>query len=136
MSITLKKSILTFDHFLTDFNCIAFRTLPKVLIIHLKRFSYSRVYRDKLDILVDFPLTNLDMGEYVKNNPNKSETMLYDLIAVANHYGGLGGGHYTAYAKNSHTGNWHYFDDSNVSSANEESVVSKAAYVLFYQRHE
>ena len=24
----------------------------------------------------------------------------YDLFAVSNHYGSLGGGHYTAYAKN------------------------------------
>ncbi|CAG2175454.1 unnamed protein product [Oppiella nova] len=110
-------------------------SLPKILIIHLKRFSYSRVYRDKLDILVDFPLQSLDMGEYLLNNPN-NESKTYDLIAVANHYGGLGGGHYTAYAKNYHTGSWHYFDDSNVSVASEENVVSKAAYVLFYQRRD
>ena len=25
---------------------------------------------------------------------------LYDLYAVSNHFGGLGGGHYTAYCKN------------------------------------
>ncbi len=24
----------------------------------------------------------------------------YELYAISNHYGGLGGGHYTAYAKN------------------------------------
>lgn len=112
-----------------------YRSLPKVLIIHLKRFSYSRFWRDKLDTLVDFPITNLDMGEYLLHNPN-NESKLYDLIAVANHYGGLGGGHYTAYGKNIHTNSWHYFDDSNVSSGCEENVVSKAAYVLFYQRRE
>ncbi|RWS30757.1 hypothetical protein B4U80_07215 [Leptotrombidium deliense] len=71
-------------------------SLPKVLIIHLKRFSYSKYCRDKLDTFVDFPITDLNMGEYIMNNPN-NETKLYDLIAVANHYGGLGGGHYTAY---------------------------------------
>jgi ubiquitin carboxyl-terminal hydrolase 4/11/15 len=75
------------------------------------------------------------MGEYVLNNP-KNEPKPYDLIAVANHYGGLGGGHYTAYAKNINTGSWHYFDDSNVNAASEDNVVSKAAYVLFYQRRE
>ena len=26
--------------------------------------------------------------------------LIYDLYAVSNHFGGLGGGHYTAYAKN------------------------------------
>ncbi|RWS04954.1 ubiquitin carboxyl-terminal hydrolase 15-like protein [Dinothrombium tinctorium] len=108
-------------------------SLPKVLIIHLKRFSYSKFCRDKLDTFVDFPVNDLNMGEYIINNPN-NEPKLYDLIAVANHYGGLGGGHYTAYAKNRETEHWHYFDDSNVSLAPEENVVSKAAYVLFYLR--
>jgi ubiquitin C-terminal hydrolase len=31
--------------------------LPEVLIIHLKRFSYSSYSRDKIDSFVDFPLT-------------------------------------------------------------------------------
>jgi ubiquitin carboxyl-terminal hydrolase 4/11/15 len=106
--------------------------LPKVLIIHLKRFSYSRFWRDKLDTLVDFPTNDLDMNDFIKGP--KLDNTQYDLIAVANHYGGLGGGHYTAYGKNRETTNWHYFDDSNVSPSNEENVVSKAAYCLFYLR--
>ena len=31
-------------------------TLPEVLIIHLKRFSYNRYWRDKIDTLIDFPI--------------------------------------------------------------------------------
>lgn len=31
-------------------------SVPPVLVVHLKRFSYSRYMRDKLDSLVDFPL--------------------------------------------------------------------------------
>ena len=108
--------------------------LPKVLIIHLKRFSYSRFWRDKLDALVDFPINGLNVGEHIKGP--KKDGHLYDLIAVANHYGGLGGGHYTAYAKNRETSHWHYFDDSNVTASSEENVISKAAYVLFYLRRD
>lgn len=29
--------------------------LPEVLVVHLKRFSYSRTSRDKLEALVTFP---------------------------------------------------------------------------------
>ena len=110
--------------------------LPQVLIIHLKRFSYNRFWRDKLDTMVDFPVEGLDMSPYLIKRANSPQNQTYDLIAVANHYGGLGGGHYTAYGKNRETGSWHYFDDSNVSPASEENVVSKGAYVLFYQRRE
>uniref|UniRef100_A0AAY4DF69 Ubiquitin carboxyl-terminal hydrolase 15 n=1 Tax=Denticeps clupeoides TaxID=299321 RepID=A0AAY4DF69_9TELE len=109
-------------------------SLPPVLVVHLKRFSYSRYMRDKLDSLVDFPLRDLDMSEFLIN-PNAGPC-LYDLIAVSNHYGGMGGGHYTAYSKNKDDGKWFYYDDSSVSPASEDQIVSKAAYVLFYQRQD
>lgn len=105
-------------------------SLPQVLIIHLKRFSYNRYWRDKLDTLVEFPVNGLNMAKYVINQSHGPA--VYDLIAVANHYGGMGGGHYTAYSKNKTTGNWYHFDDSTVTLSSEDSVVSKAAYVLFY----
>lgn len=66
-------------------------SLPEVLVIHLKRFSYTRSLRDKLDTLVEFPTHGLDMTPYVIN-PNHPPAV-YDLIGVCNHYGGLGGGH-------------------------------------------
>ncbi|XP_048012804.1 ubiquitin carboxyl-terminal hydrolase 15-like isoform X3 [Megalobrama amblycephala] len=108
--------------------------LPPVLVVHLKRFSYSRYMRDKLDSLVDFPLRDLDMSEFLIN-PNAGPCR-YDLIAVSNHYGGMGGGHYTAYAQNKEDHKWYNFDDSSVSPTGEEQIVSKAAYVLFYQRQD
>uniref|UniRef100_A0A667ZNF5 Ubiquitin carboxyl-terminal hydrolase n=1 Tax=Myripristis murdjan TaxID=586833 RepID=A0A667ZNF5_9TELE len=96
-------------------------SLPPVLVVHLKRFSYSRYMRDKLDSLVDFPLRDLDMSEFLIN-PNAGPCR-YDLIAVSNHYGGMGGGHYTAYAKNKDDDKWYNFDDSSVSPASEDQIV-------------
>uniref|UniRef100_A0A0K8SJI5 Ubiquitin carboxyl-terminal hydrolase n=1 Tax=Lygus hesperus TaxID=30085 RepID=A0A0K8SJI5_LYGHE len=104
--------------------------LPKILIVHLKRFSYTRLLRDKIDAMVDCPLKNLDMSQYlIKRDRPQS---VYNLIGVCNHYGGMGGGHYTASCKNKDTGEWYYFDDSNVESISEDRVLTKAAYVLFY----
>ena len=40
----------------------------------------------------------------------------------------------TAYGKNRLDSKWYYFDDARVTEAKEDDVVSKAAYVLFYQR--
>ena len=67
-------------------------SLPPVLVIHLKRFSYSRSYRDKIDTQVEFPLTELDLSSYLLNK-NVNKTTKYNLVAVSNHYGSLGGGH-------------------------------------------
>lgn len=66
-------------------------------MFHLKRFTYSRYLKNKIETFVDFPINDLDLSKYVKNKNGQS--YLYELYAVSNHYGGLGGGHYTAYAK-------------------------------------
>eukprot|EP00887_Chlorella_sp_A99_P007535 scaffold2.g7535.t1 len=105
-------------------------SLPDVLIVHLKRFSHSRFSRDKLDTPVAFPLEGLDMQPYLM----RQQDAMYDLFAVSNHYGGLGGGHYTAYAKLLDSEEWHLFDDSSVRVVEPEAVQSPAAYVLFYLR--
>ena len=108
--------------------------VPKLLIICLKRFSKSGSWYGgygKNDILIDFPIENLDMGKYICG-PDKAYSK-YDLFAVSQHYGGTGGGHYTAVCKNI-DGNWYSYNDSSVSSASASSAVTSAAYVLFYRR--
>ena len=102
-------------------------TINEIVIIHLKRFRNNR----KIDNLVDFPIEGLDLGKYLSNKSNKD---IYDLFAVANHVGGLHGGHYFAYCKNCIDGEWYEFNDSNVSKIDNKKVVSENAYVLFYKR--
>lgn len=106
--------------------------MPKVLVIQLKRFSYNAYWRDKIDAPVQFPVESLDLSEYCK----QGERVMYDLHAVSNHYGGMGGGHYTAYAKNKDNGCWYHFDDSSVKKVSVDAVQSRAAYVLFYTRRD
>uniref|UniRef100_A0A453BM28 USP domain-containing protein n=1 Tax=Aegilops tauschii subsp. strangulata TaxID=200361 RepID=A0A453BM28_AEGTS len=36
--------------------------LPEVLVIHLKRFSYTQFTRNKLETFVDFPISDLDLS--------------------------------------------------------------------------
>ncbi|KAF2313549.1 hypothetical protein GH714_011594 [Hevea brasiliensis] len=107
-------------------------TLPDILVFHLKRFSYSRYLKNKLDTFVDFLIHNLDLSKFVKRKDGRS--YIYELYAVSNHYGGLGGGHYTAFAKLIDDNRWYDFDDSCVSPVNESDIRTSAAYVLFYRR--
>ena len=84
-------------------------TVPDILVVHLKRFgSGGRFGRDKVDVLVDFPVEGLDLNGWVGMPEDKS--LVYDLFAVDNHYGGLGGGHYTANAKNFLDGQWYDYN--------------------------
>lgn len=70
--------------------------------------------------------TNLDQSRCLETN--------YDLYGVVNHQGALGGGHYTAYAKNFVDDQWYYYDDERVRVVEETRVVSPSAYLLFYLR--
>ncbi|CAK7218314.1 hypothetical protein SEUCBS140593_003505 [Sporothrix eucalyptigena] len=107
---------------------------PDILVVHLKRFSSSGWRRDKLDMRVDFPVEGLDITKRVLDRQTGKEEV-YDLIGVDDHWGGLGGGHYTAFAKNFIDHQWYEYNDSSVSKVGDPArVVSAAAYLLFYRR--
>nr|XP_043636316.1 ubiquitin carboxyl-terminal hydrolase 5-like [Erigeron canadensis] len=107
--------------------------LPEVLVVHLKRFSYSRTMKTKLETFVNFPLHDFDLTKYVANKNNPCP-QVYELYALANHYGNMGSGHYTAHIKLIHENKWYNFDDNHVTPISEDDVKSSAAYVLFYRR--
>ena len=110
---------------------------PPILIIHLKRFYFSPSThrRDKITKKIDFPLKGLDLSTLVAEYSD-DEKPLYDCYAVSNHFGGLGGGHYTAFIL-SDDGTWCDYDDSHITTnIDPERVVSSNAYVLYYRRQD
>ncbi|XP_054615322.1 ubiquitin carboxyl-terminal hydrolase 43 isoform X2 [Dunckerocampus dactyliophorus] len=129
-------------------------TLPDILILHLKRFRQVGERRNKLTTFVHFPLVGLDMTPHMVKKRNHATheppphpgwkqsrrpdlappDFLYDLYAVCNHHGGMHGGHYTAFCRNSVDGQWYSYDDSNADPVPEGDVCTRGAYILFYQR--
>lgn len=117
---------------------------PEILLVHLKRFESQYSSTGKLDNTVRFPLTGLDMSPHLPcrdgdgdgDGDDGGRENVYDLIAVDNHFGGLGSGHYTAYVKNPVDDKWYLFDDSEVCEVDAESVASSFAYLLFYRRRD
>ncbi|MFS8004635.1 putative ubiquitinyl hydrolase 1 [Helianthus anomalus] len=105
--------------------------LPEILVIHLKRFSYNQFLQDKLETFVDFPIVDFDFSNYTVHKDSQS-SIRYKLYAVSNHYGGMGGGHYTAFAQCGEQ--WYEFNDSQVFPISEGQIKTSAAYVLFYKR--
>ena len=108
---------------------IQFWSFPNILTIDFKRFN-SR--NQKNQILISFPLDNLDLSNYVIGYKKKS--YIYELYGVCNHSGGVMGGHYTAYVKNAN-GKWYHYNDTSVSEIGlNESIISPKAYCLFYRK--
>ncbi|KAL7579570.1 hypothetical protein ACA910_007939 [Epithemia clementina (nom. ined.)] len=112
--------------------------LPPILIVHLKRFKFDdfgNSVGSKNTAAVDYPIENWDLKAFVKSQ--SSDKPIYDLYAVSNHFGGLGSGHYTAYAM-SRFGKeeWYEFNDSQTRRISEDTLRKNqaAAYLLFYNR--
>ncbi len=108
---------------------LMFWSFPTVLVIDIKRFnSVNR----KNQILVDFPLENLNLSEYVVGY-NK-ENYIYDLYGVCNHSGSVQGGHYTSFVKNAN-GKWYHYNDTSVSEVGmPNQIISPKAYCFFYRK--
>jgi ubiquitin C-terminal hydrolase len=110
--------------------CISYWSLPNVLVIDIKRFN-SVNHNNKNHVLIDFPITNLDLSKYVIGY-NK-ESFIYDLYGIVNHMGGVSGGHYTSFVKNANN-KWYHFNDTNVNEiTNLQDLITPRAYCLFYR---
>jgi ubiquitin carboxyl-terminal hydrolase 2 len=107
---------------------ITFFSLPDILIIDFKRFNFEM---KKNNILIDFPLENLDLSKYIIGYDK--HTYIYELYGVCNHSGSTIGGHYTAYVKNANE-KWYHFNDTQVSEIKQTNIVSNKAYCLFYRK--
>jgi ubiquitin carboxyl-terminal hydrolase 8 len=109
---------------------MSFWNFPKILIISLKRFTPDGQY--KINKQIDFPLENLDLSNFVEGYNPKS--YVYDLYGVCNHFGGVLGGHYTAFVKNAQN-KWLHFNDTSVEHIdNLNNIVTPSAYCLFYRK--
>jgi ubiquitin carboxyl-terminal hydrolase 8 len=112
--------------------------LPPILIVHLKRFKYNDNGKagSKNDQPISYPMSQWDLKHHVKNE--KGIYPMYDLYAVSNHIGGLGGGHYKATTLNRFDDLWYEFDDTAYKTITESKhkEYAKSAYVLFYNRSE
>jgi len=107
---------------------LSFWSLPKILIITLKRFNNNN---RKDQRLVNFEY-DLDMTKCVKGY--KEEKQLYELYGICNHSGGTRGGHYTSFVKNANN-KWYLFNDTKVIEIkNLNKLNTPQAYCFFYRK--
>ncbi|KAK9918617.1 hypothetical protein WJX75_005398 [Coccomyxa subellipsoidea] len=114
--------------------------LPRILVLHLKRFSYGLTGTGKIHKTVHY-------GDRLRVQPSWVAEGCpdarhrggadYELIAVVHHLGRTpAAGHYTADVRQP-DGKWLHFDDADLSNVPLARVVDdNKAYLLFYQLRE
>ncbi len=121
-------------------------TLPKILIVHLKRFKIINYVQKKLNYFVNIPY-DMKMDFLLKDKDKYKESTSYNLISIVVHVGtGNEYGHYYCVVRIADR--WVKFDDENVSlieknelsdlfgnpDEDNEYNVNFCAYLLFYER--
>ena len=139
----MKLELLDEDNLFTCQSCIhkvklgvknKFVNLPKILVIHLKRFdmnSFGMFGRKKSNQII-YPL-ELDLTDIVNNGISYK----YQLVSVNMHLGNsIHHGHYISMVKLATNNEWYIFnDESSVRHVNDiNQLINNNAYILFYIR--
>ena len=106
---------------------IIFWSLPEILIMDLKRWGANG---RKINKNIDVP-SNLNLSKYVRGYD--SNTYVYNLYGVYNHWGSEFGGHYTGCVRNAND-KWYEFNDTSVKEIKESDVISNRSYCFFYRK--
>ena len=134
-----------------------FKSLPRILLLVLKRFefNYDTMIKEKIDDFYEFPF-ELDMTKYIAESNKKKNNInnIYTLKSVVIHMGNCENGHYYSFIKIKN-GKWYEFNDTHVKQfdinlLNEEAFggeevlyfngkqnvqkKNRSAYLLFYEK--
>mmetsp|Transcript_31351 Transcript_31351/g.95869 ORF Transcript_31351/g.95869 Transcript_31351/m.95869 type:complete len:1166 (-) Transcript_31351:845-4342(-) len=119
---------------------VAFKSLPPVLELHLRRFEYDFNIDQmvKINERFEFPTTlDLDRGDrkYFTSDSDPNVVNKYRLQSVLVHSGGPNGGHYYAFVRPLTSEQWYRFDDERVTKAKEKEATEQQFGGTEQQQH-
>ncbi|KII73330.1 Ubiquitin carboxyl-terminal hydrolase 16 [Thelohanellus kitauei] len=107
--------------------------LPKVLIIHLKRFRQTMTKLSKLTKHISFT-EYIEMDQFCQT---RKKAVFYRLFSVIQHCGIIDEGHYTSFVRYCSSNNrWFLTNDYTIREVSIETVLGCEAYILFYRKCE
>lgn len=116
---------------------IALWKLPKILVIHLKRFVINNygIPISKIVNPVLYPVDEFDLSDYIDDESPYKSNCKYKLIGINIHMAQLSinYGHYISIIRNIKNDKWYILDDSNKPTKIDlTDIQDRNAYLLFY----
>nr|XP_043634910.1 U4/U6.U5 tri-snRNP-associated protein 2-like [Erigeron canadensis] len=114
--------------------------LPQYLILHMRRFTKNNFFVEKNPTLVNFPVKNLELKDYIPlPTPAKEEERVrskYDLIANIVHDGKPGEGSYRVFVQRKSEELWYEMQDLHVAETLPQMVALSETYMQIYEQQQ
>jgi U4/U6.U5 tri-snRNP-associated protein 2 len=112
--------------------------LPNYIIFHIKRFTKNNWSEEKNPTIVNFPIKNIDMSDYLENPDKEMLDIHYDLIANICHEGkpGKGNGTYKVHVQHRGKDQWYQIQDLIVEEINAQMIFLSESYIQIWERKE
>ncbi|XP_057183257.1 U4/U6.U5 tri-snRNP-associated protein 2 isoform X2 [Triplophysa rosa] len=111
--------------------------LPPYLIFCIKRFTKNNFFVEKNPTIVNFPITNVDLREYLTEEAQATEKITtYDLVANIVHDGKPSEGSYRIHVLHHGTGKWYELQDLQVTDILPQMITLSEAYIQVWKRQD
>uniref|UniRef100_A0A8C4ILL1 ubiquitinyl hydrolase 1 n=1 Tax=Dicentrarchus labrax TaxID=13489 RepID=A0A8C4ILL1_DICLA len=111
--------------------------LPPYLIFCIKRFTKNNFFVEKNPTIVNFPITNVDLREYLTEEAQVTEkNTTYDLVANVVHDGKPTEGAYRIHVLHHGTGKWYEMQDLQVTDILPQMITLSEAYIQIWKRQD
>ncbi|KAL5579701.1 hypothetical protein UlMin_012143 [Ulmus minor] len=113
--------------------------LPQYLILHMRRFTKNNFFVEKNPTLVNFPVKNLELKDYIPLPTPKDNEKLrskYDLIANIVHDGKPGEGSYRVFVQRKSEELWYEMQDLHVTETLPQMVALSETYMQIYEQQQ
>lgn len=112
--------------------------LPRFLILYIKRFTKNIFYTEKNPTIVNFPIKELDMAEYLSSDPVVQAThpyTKYNLAANIVHDGQpeSGKGTYRIHIQHKGAKQWFELQDLHVTDLMPQMISLSESYIQIYE---
>ncbi|XP_019863948.1 PREDICTED: U4/U6.U5 tri-snRNP-associated protein 2-like [Amphimedon queenslandica] len=112
--------------------------LPPYLILCIKRFTKNNFFVEKNPTIVNFPIKDIDMSEFLSSDPAVQDShphTVYDLVANVCHDGqaGPGKGTYRVHLRHKGANQWYELQDLNVKDLLPQMITLAEAYIQIWE---